>query len=126
MYIQAIKFGLVGLLNTATDFAVFSACIYFLGFGVVPANVFAFVVAVSQSYFVNKIWTFKAAASQKKNASQMTKFVTIQLTALGISSALLLLTENHLHWSLGKIVAVLFTFCWSFLLIRYFVFSEEK
>ena len=126
MYIQALKFGLVGLANTATDFLVFSVCIYFLSFHILPANIAAFLVAVVQSYFVNRAWTFKAAEKRGSGVHQIIKFVLIQASALLISSAVVLTAANYLHWSLSKLISIFFTFVWSFVLVKYFVFPEKR
>lgn len=56
---QFIKFCLVGVSNTAVDFMVyiFLTRIFHLFF--ILANIIAFTVACTWSFFINKRWTFK-------------------------------------------------------------------
>src|SRR6185312_8373627 len=57
--LKAISFGLVGLINSAIDFGVFSFAYYYLDLKIVVANALAWLVAVSGSYVMNSTITFK-------------------------------------------------------------------
>ncbi|MGE0748855.1 MAG: GtrA family protein, partial [Rhodospirillales bacterium] len=53
-----VRFATVGLVNLAIDMAIFSALHFGLGVALIPANTVAFVVAVTNSFFMNRQWTF--------------------------------------------------------------------
>ena len=60
---QGIKFILVGILNTAIDFGALNLLILLTGitggWAIVPLNTISFLCAATNSYFLNKFWTFK-------------------------------------------------------------------
>jgi putative flippase GtrA len=135
---QAIRFGMVGVLNTAIDFAVLNSLM--LGFGVTAGpglllcNVAAFAVASLNSYLLNKRWTFaeKSAAS----ARQYLRFIAFNFVGLLINSLVLYLVTAGLPrpefasavlWAnFGKAVATGASMCWNFLTCRRFVFRSGR
>ena len=56
--LKAASFALVGVFNTAVDFSIFWTAATFLHWPLVPANVVAWLVAVSFSYAMNSLFTF--------------------------------------------------------------------
>ena len=56
--LKAVSFAMVGVVNTVIDFSVFWTTARFLGWPLVPANVLAWLVAVSFSYAMNSFITF--------------------------------------------------------------------
>lgn len=54
------KYLSVGVINTLIHWVVFALCLYGFGFRQASANLVAFCVAVSFSYFANARFTFKA------------------------------------------------------------------
>jgi len=57
---EALKFGIVGGLNTVVNFAVFNLLILTIfATGQLKANVAATVVATTTSYFMNRHWTYR-------------------------------------------------------------------
>lgn len=53
----------VGVINTALHWLCFGAMIHFAGANQAVANVIAFSIAVTFSFFVNAKWTFKSQAT---------------------------------------------------------------
>ena len=64
--IQFIKFGLVGLSNTAISYITYSAVV-FVGVHYVIANCISFFVGTVNSYFWNNRYVFRAENGQKRN-----------------------------------------------------------
>src|SRR4051794_10151561 len=62
---KAGKFAAVGLVNTTVDFGVFALAYQVLGLAIVPANVMAWLVAVSGSYVMNCYVTFAAESGRR-------------------------------------------------------------
>ena len=58
--LKAVSFAMIGVINTAVDFCVFWTAATYLHWPVVPANVLAWIVAVTLSYAMNSFITFGA------------------------------------------------------------------
>ena len=63
--LKAASFALVGVVNTVVDYGVFLAGYYLLGLPLIPANVLAWLVAVSGSYVMNCYFTFAAESGRQ-------------------------------------------------------------
>jgi putative flippase GtrA len=86
---KAIRFGLVGLLNTLIDVATFALLIA-LSFPALAANVGAWLVAISASYMMNSRWSFERD-KQLREGWSILRFVGLgALVSLGISSGAIL------------------------------------
>ncbi|MFH1794975.1 MAG: GtrA family protein [Pseudomonadota bacterium] len=86
---KAIRFGLVGLLNTLIDVATFALLIA-LSFPALAANVGAWLVAISASYMMNSRWSFERD-QQLREGWSILRFVGLgALVSLGISSGAIL------------------------------------
>ena len=57
---QMLRFGTVGVLNTAVGLSAIYAFMYFLHADPVSANVIGYLVGVSISCWLNKLWTFES------------------------------------------------------------------
>jgi glycosyltransferase involved in cell wall biosynthesis/putative flippase GtrA len=55
----AIRFILVGVINTLVGLSVIYAAMYFFGFGVKSSNLIGYLVGIIVSFTLNKRWTFK-------------------------------------------------------------------
>lgn len=86
---KAIRFGLVGLLNTLIDVATFALLIA-LSFPALAANVGAWLVAISASYMMNSRWSFERDQQLREGWSILRFFGLGALVSLGISSGAIL------------------------------------
>jgi putative flippase GtrA len=92
--VQFIKFSLVGVLNTLVDFFVYLALTRTVGWfeeNYLVANAISFGLAVTNSFFINKKWTFRDE-NKKGLAKKYLKFFIsslIALTAVELSMYLL-------------------------------------
>ena len=91
--IQFVKFGIVGVTNTAVDWIVFYLLIHTFLPNEIHAKIISFFVAVLNSYLWNTIWTFKKeygkAVGTKSLASHkrtiFIKFLVVSLVGWGIN-----------------------------------------
>jgi Predicted membrane protein len=91
--VKALRFGAVGIANSAVDFLIFTALAW-VGLPALVANVIAWAVAVTFSYAVNSRWTFEADQALGKKKSFARFAVSGAAISLGSSSlALILLTD---------------------------------
>ena len=113
--IQFIKFGLVGVSNTAVDWLVFFILVntVILSTEAEPAaKAIAFVVAVINSFIWNTVWTFKKEYKEsvgkenkaKKNRVIFLRFVAVSLIGWGINYMAFKYTRFNLDQ--GQIVAL--------------------
>lgn len=99
------KFSVVGLLNTALDFAVFFVLFTLLGFGGVLSHILAFCVALSNSFIMNALWTFKNL-KRDQLIRQVSTFVIIGVLGLVVSTATLALLAPYVTTYPAKIIAI--------------------
>jgi len=134
---QVLRFGAVGVLNTAVDFVVLN--ILMRAFGAVsgPAlitcNIAAFSAASLNSYGFNKRWTF--AEESRSSLRQYTLFFVLSVGGLFINSLVLyLLTTlmplapgDSLLWraNAAKLCATAASMAWNYLAYRHVVFRGE-
>lgn len=120
-FIQFVKFNIVGVLNTAIDFCVFTL-LTFLSVDSLPAQAISYGCGMINSYFFNRNWTF----TKRKEAGiwQAAKVITVNLAALGISMAVLYLVNTVLLANVfaGKLAATAFSIAVNFLGNKYWVF----
>lgn len=119
-----LKFCLVGLVNTGVDFSVFTLLTY----GSVPifaAQTLSYSAGVLNSFFMNRIWTFKQTHHTK---GQFIRFLILNLVTLAMTYELLI--EFHEHWNwpllLSKLGATGLSLIINFAGNRLWVFSKSK
>src|SRR5215510_3727767 len=76
---KAVSFGLVGVVNTAVDFSVFSLGYYLLGLPIVAANMLSWAVAVTCSYILNSRITFSIDSRRELSFKTYFSFVLAQV-----------------------------------------------
>ncbi len=121
---QFIKFGIVGMLNTGIDIALLSAFHYLLHIPEILANTLSFSIAVTNSYLMNRRWTF---SSDNKNwRAETVKFFIVNIIGLVLSDALLWMFVHRfgLQLLLAKAAAVVIVLFWNFAGIRFWAFRR--
>ncbi len=121
---QAIRFAVTGVLNTGLDFAVFSALVFLIDLNIFIANTAAFLVAVSFSYTVNKVWTFSGQSSGHTVLSEWIRFTVISVGGFLLATLVLYLLVPALPIMIAKIIATGASFLWNFLLVRFHLFKH--
>ncbi len=72
---ELTKFGLIGLINTALDFAILNALHFGLGVGPLTSKCVSTVIAATTSYFMNRHWTFRNRARSGMRREYMLFFL---------------------------------------------------
>jgi putative flippase GtrA len=93
--IHYLKFCIVGGVNTAIDFLVFSLLSY-LGVYYIIAQCVSYGCGVLNSYFLNRTWTFQQ--QDKSDNYEFLKFTTLNVFTLIVTS--FLLTLLHYKFSI--------------------------
>ncbi|WP_127535995.1 GtrA family protein [Paenibacillus illinoisensis] len=117
-----IKFGIVGVMNTAVDALVFTM-LAALGTPALIAQVISYSCGVLNSYWWNGRWTFRDARRQGPN-NELLRFVITNLIVLAFSSLILFLSNNILDLNLviSKAAATLLGMILNYIASRYWVF----
>lgn len=86
-WIQLIKFGAVGASGYVLNLVVYELARQGLGIHYLLSAVLAFCVAVTNNFYWNRHWTFKAGDGHA--GFQATRFLIVSLVALGFNLVLL-------------------------------------
>jgi len=135
---EILKFAIVGAINTAIDLAVLNLLIVLFHtgksgfyFGVFKA--ISFLAALTNSYILNRTWTFSGAAKRKTHI-QFGQFLVISLIGLGINvsvatafvSSIRPLAGLSALWpSVAALVGTAVGLIWNYFGYKYFVFIHE-
>lgn len=92
LFTQALKYALVGLLNSAIGLLVIFLCME-IGWNDVLANVAGYAVGFCVSFLINSKWTFQ----HTRDASSLLRFLLVTFTAYAGNLAAMLATRDILH-----------------------------
>ena len=125
--LKALSFGLVGVVNSAVDFGVFSFGYYYLGLPIVAANSLAWVVAVTGSYVMNSTITFAAESGRKLDLRRYVGFALSQFAGFLANTATVwcLVELAHVPAWAAKLAAILVSFAVNFSLSHFVVFRAR-
>jgi len=132
---QFIKFIEVGILSTAIDFGILNLLIWITGITggliIAPLNATPFLVSSTNSYFLNKSWTFQSKESAW--GKKFPKFLIISGIGLGINTGIVVLGTSLISPLLGlssgawvnlmKVLATSVSMTWNFLGYKFWVFN---
>jgi putative flippase GtrA len=131
---KAATFGIVGLVNTGLDFGIFWTAVQQFGWPLIPANVLAWLIAVSGSYVMNSFITFAAESGRKLTWRSYATFVASGILGMVANTATLvamtgimpLLTGNKdIQLAAAKLCAILVSFVVNFSMSHFVVFRTR-
>ena len=116
-----VRFGLVGVVNTAVGFAVIVALMAGAGWPPLAANVGGYAIGIVLSYLLNRRFTLPQRSMRRGG---VLRFVFAFLLAYGVNLAILwlsihLLGVPHL---LAQVLAIGSYAVWFFIMCRFYVF----
>jgi len=88
-WVQLAKFGLVGGSGYVVNLAVFAALAEGADIHHIPAAIGAFLVAVTNNFAWNRVWTFRTEAPDGHPAHQGVRFLTVSVIGLGVNLVIL-------------------------------------
>ncbi|QQS61043.1 MAG: GtrA family protein [Candidatus Moraniibacteriota bacterium] len=135
-FFQLAKFGAVGAANFSIDFGVLNLLILVShisnGIGFTGFKAISFVVAVINSYFWNKFWSFESK-NTKKMENEFSQFLMVSfigaLLNVGISHLMVNVigsgTMNSIVWAnISAAIASIAVISWNFFGYKFFVFKK--
>lgn len=133
--LKALSFGAVGVVNTAIDFAVFWVAVQKFAVPIVPANVMAWLVAVSASYVMNSYVTFARESGRKLSWHAYATFAASGIAGLIANTVTLVVAVKFMplviadpdhQLAAAKACAILASFVVNFSLSHFVVFRKRK
>ena len=124
--LKAISFALVGVVNTGIDFSVFWTTAKYLQWPLVPANVLAWLVAVSFSYAMNSFFTFGPESGRTLRWRDYATFAASGVAGMVASTATLLALSYVLPVLVAKLLSIAVSFAVNFSLSHFVVFRVRR
>ena len=123
--LKAISFAFVGVVNPLIDFGVFWTAANFLNWPLVPANVVAWLTAVSFSYAMNTFTTFGPESGRILRWRDYATFAASGIAGMVGSTATLLSLSYILPVLVAKLLSILVSFVINFSLSHFVVFRKR-
>ena len=124
--LKAISFAMVGVVNTGIDFSVFWTTATYLHWPLVPANVLAWLVAVSFSYAMNSFITFGPESGRVLRWRDYATFVASGVAGMVSSTATLFALSYAMPVVGAKLISIAVCFAVNFSLSHFVVFKARK
>jgi len=124
--LKAASFAAVGVVNTGIDFSVFWSTARYLGWPLVPANMLAWLVAVTFSYMMNSFITFGPESGQTLRWRDYMTFAASGVAGMVASTAVLFALAYMVPLAAAKLLSILVSFAVNFLLSHFVVFRAQK
>jgi len=124
--LKAASFAMVGVANTAVDFCVFWTTATYLHWPLVPANVLAWILAMTFSYAMNSFITFGPESGRVLRWRDYASFAASGVAGMVSSTATLLALSYFIPVLLAKLASILVSFAVNFSLSHFVVFRPRR
>lgn len=122
---KMISFGVIGLGNTVIDLGIFTLAYKVLGLPLVPANVMAWLVAVSCSYVMNTMITFRAESGRVLRRKDYFSFVASGILGVIATTTTLVVLSHFIPVYAAKLASILAGFVVNFTMSHFVVFRAK-
>lgn len=121
--LKFLKFCVVGVSGTAIDFGLTWLCKEIFKIPKFLANAIGFVVAATNNYILNRIWTWGSTSDQV--GVEYVKFFTVSLIGLGLNTLILYVFNEKikLNFYVSKVIATGVVMLWNFFANNFFTFA---
>lgn len=123
--LKAMSFAIVGVVNSAVDFGVFSLAYYHFGLPIITANILSWLVAVSGSYIMNSLTTFARESGRELRLKAYFHFALSQVAGLVANTATVFAASYFMPVWTGKVLAIGASFLVNFSLSHFIVFRRR-
>jgi putative flippase GtrA len=123
---KASTFAVIGVINTVVDFGVFMTAYKVLGLSLLPANLLAWLIAVSGSYVLNSFITFAAESGRKLTLRAYAAFVASGIAGFVGNTATLWIASFFVPVPIAKVIAIGASFLINFSLSHFVVFRPRS
>jgi putative flippase GtrA len=126
LMLKAASFAAVGVVNTLIDLTVFLTAYAVLGLALVPANLLAWLVAVSGSYAMNCFITFAPESGRKLRWRAYGAFVLSGIAGVIANTTTLVIAAYWIPVIAAKLLAIGASFVVNFSLSHFVVFRARQ
>jgi putative flippase GtrA len=126
LIVKVLSFGLIGCVNAAIDFAVFSLLHLYLGLPIIPANLTSWCVAVTNSYVLNSMFTFAAESGRRLSVKSYFAFAATQIGGLIANTITVFALSFFIPVLVAKLLAIGASFLVDFTLSHLLVFRKRE
>jgi putative flippase GtrA len=123
--LKAASFAVIGVVNTLIDLGAFLVAYNVLALSLVPANVLAWLVAVSGSYVMNSFITFAAESGRQLRLRDYGTFVASGVAGVITNTTVLVVLSYWIPVLPAKLLAILASFLVNFSLSHFVVFRPR-
>jgi putative flippase GtrA len=124
--LKAASFAAIGVINTLIDLGVFLTAYNVFGLPLIPANVLAWLVAVSGSYAMNSFITFAVESGGKLRWRAYGTFVASGVAGVIVNTATLVVASYWMPVLAAKLLAIAASFVVNFSLSHFVVFRTRE
>jgi putative flippase GtrA len=124
--LKAASFAGVGVVNTLIDLAVFLAAYNLVGLPLIPANVLAWLVAMSGSYVMNSFITFAAESGRQLRWRAYGAFAASGVAGVIANTTTLVVASYWMPVLGAKLLAIAASFVVNFSLSHFVVFRTRE
>jgi putative flippase GtrA len=124
--LKAASFAMVGVVNTFIDLGIFLTAYNVLKLPLIPANVLAWLVAVSCSYVMNSFITFAAESGRRLRWRAYGAFVASGVAGVITNTTILVVASYWLPVLAAKLLAIVASFFVNFSLSHFVVFRTRE
>jgi putative flippase GtrA len=121
--VRALRFGAVGIANTALDVALFSFLTLVAGTSAIAANVMSYSAGIGLSFVLNRAWTFHDRL-RRRAWTQLILFTVGSLAGLAVSTLVVAVLVGAWGPFPAKAASVIATFAWNYVFANRVVFRQ--
>jgi len=121
-----LRFAAVGVFITIIDFVIFITLVRYFEWNIILANVVSYFIAVSNSYVLNLVWTFRKSDGAKFGAKSFILFVTVNTVGFLIGSLVIWQLQRVVIPEFAKLSSIPVTLVWNFFATKRFVIERGK
>src|SRR3954462_8469675 len=123
--LKAASFAMVGVVNTFIDLGIFLAAYNVLKLPLIPANVLAWLLAVSGSYVMNSFITFAAESGRRRHWRASSAFVASGVAGVITNTTILVVASDVLPGLAAILLAIASSLVVNFSLSHFVVFRTR-
>jgi putative flippase GtrA len=123
---KIVSFAVVGVVNNALDFAIFSFAYYHLELSIIWANALSWILTASGSYVMNSLTTFAGESNRRIEVKTYFKFLAALFAGLLANTATVFVAAYFMPVLVGKLLAIAASFIVNFSLSHFVVFRSIR